>query len=155
MAKALGGYWSPSPASSVLPTAAHQQGDVMTLLKCVLVRSLLAALVAAAQTPMPDGSEEADKQELKKLEGVWLVKEHTISSKETPKDRLKTAPWAEITITGDALKMSGVDFKIVIDPFKKPKTIDRLHKAADGKEIERRASMNWTETRSRCAIPLP
>lgn len=107
----------------------------MTMHSWMLFPLLSLALVSTASATAPDNSEVVIEHELTKLEGVWRVKEHTIDGNETPKERLETIPWAEITIEGDTLQMSGARFRIAIDPAKGPKSIDRRHKDADGKDV--------------------
>jgi uncharacterized protein (TIGR03067 family) len=92
---------------------------------------VLCALGARAD----DADKKAVTDDLKKLEGTWVLKENSTNGKRTPDADLKAAPWAEIAIKGDTLKMGKVAFKIVIDPSKTPKTIDRLIKRPDGKDI--------------------
>jgi uncharacterized protein (TIGR03067 family) len=59
-----------------------------------------------------------------------------IHGKDTPKESLKAMPWAEVTVKEGTLTMGKGKFRIVIDPSQKPKTIDRLIKRPDGKDIK-------------------
>jgi uncharacterized protein (TIGR03067 family) len=106
-------------------------------MKRACVSVLLAApLILWAVSARADDADKAVKEELKKLEGTWVLKENSTHGKDTPKEGLKTVPWAEVTIKGDTLKMGKGEFRIVVDPSKKPKTIDRLIKRPDGKDIK-------------------
>jgi uncharacterized protein (TIGR03067 family) len=91
----------------------------------VVVPFVLCTLGARA-----DDTDKAVKEEMKKLEGTWVLKEFSLNGKETPKEKLGKIAGAEITIKGDAMTVDGrAKFKIVIDPSKKPKTIDRIREA--------------------------
>jgi uncharacterized protein (TIGR03067 family) len=119
----------------------------------VLVPVVSAVLAAASPAVGSDGSERAVKKELKKLEGVWALKERTINGKESPKESLKAEPGMEIK--GDSVKMGLVEFKIVIDPSQKPKTIDRLIKAPDGRGIKSQGIYELDGDTLKMCVPTP
>ena len=116
----------------------------------VLSAVLAAASLAAGSSDSP---ERTAKQELKKLQGMWALKEKTINGKESPKESLKADPGMEIK--GDSVKMGQVEFKIVIDPSQKPKTIDRLIKAPDGREIKSQGIYELDGDTLKMYMPVP
>lgn len=87
---------------------------------------VVAPFVLYTHDACADDTDKAVKEELKKLAGTWVLNEFSLNGKETPKENLGKITGAEITITGTALTTGKAKFEIVIDPSKKPKTIDRV-----------------------------
>src|SRR5215467_6156885 len=73
--------------------------------------------------------DNAVKEEMKKLEGTWVLQEYSRNGKDTPKEKLGKIAFAEFTIKGDALTSGRAKYKIAIDPSKNPMTIDRIREA--------------------------
>jgi uncharacterized protein (TIGR03067 family) len=105
--------------------------------RTVKVRMVLAALAVGLLLGAQEAKkEDAVKEELKKLEGTWIAKSLVMDGKEEPNVEEKKIL---LIITGEKFKVSIDDMDlsegtVVIDPSKKPKTIDLKYTAGPNKD---------------------
>jgi uncharacterized protein (TIGR03067 family) len=91
---------------------------------------VLCAAAACLALAADDKKDDAAKEELKKMEGTWVLVSGEEDGKQKPADEVKKLT---STIKGDTLTIL-VDGKavfegtVVVDPTKKPKTIDTTSK---------------------------
>jgi uncharacterized protein (TIGR03067 family) len=94
--------------------------------------SFLMALFLVAAAPAPD---DAVKEEMAKLEGTWSVQELTVDGKKLPKEDISKIR-VVLKAGTYALEVEGKVFEEgtwMIDPTKKPRTIDTTPKTGDNK----------------------
>jgi uncharacterized protein (TIGR03067 family) len=87
---------------------------------------LVTGFLLSGEAPTPD----AVKQELKKLQGTWVIVDNTTEGKQTPELLRESKRY---TIKGDHYSVSFkgaerplLEFRLRVDPTKKPKTIDMI-----------------------------
>jgi uncharacterized protein (TIGR03067 family) len=91
----------------------------------LVVISLLVAGIGVRADP-GDAKTTAAKEELKKLEGAWVVVSREANGKKTPEEQSK----GKLVFKGDRISVCGPDGEVIgeasltIDPTKKPKHLD-------------------------------
>src|ERR1700677_3786172 len=90
---------------------------------CGVLFAVTAALALAAD----DKKDDAAKEELKKMEGTWLLVSGEDNGQKMPEDMLKTI---KAVIKGDKLSIyfgdKALEGTLSVDPSKKPKTMDTV-----------------------------
>jgi uncharacterized protein (TIGR03067 family) len=103
------------------------------------------------------GDDSAVKKEMAQLEGAWSMVSGEANGQSLPEESVKDGKRVAkdgvttITIGGEVFAKA----KFSIDPSKKPKAIEYSMMMGPTKGKTQLGFMNWMETRSSFALPLP
>ena len=92
----------------------------------------IGLLMAADQPEVGGEKEAAVKEEMKQLQGNWVVVSIQVNGKDLPQDKIGDPNAA---IKGDEYRIHDFRLRLMIDPTKKPKTIDMDGKDGNGKPL--------------------
>jgi uncharacterized protein (TIGR03067 family) len=97
-----------------------------------LVLVALGSLMAADQPAVGGEKETAVKEDMKQLQGNWIVVSIQVNGKDLPQGKIGDP---NASIKDDEYRIHDFRLRLTIDPTKKPKTIDMDGKDGNGKPL--------------------
>ena len=92
----------------------------------------IGMLIAADQPEVGGEKRAAVKEDMKQLQGNWTVVSIQVNGKDLPQEKIGDP---NASVKGDEYRIHDFRLRLVIDPTKKPKTIDMDGKDGNGKPL--------------------